>query len=118
MNVTAKPAITVEMGASPGQSWLVTPDAVDMTRPCAAGAAARRSPRNRRTSQLTPPRPRLLIVDMQNDFCAKGGWLHMPRHRHLPEPQADQTACVADRGLPRQRVPVDLGQLGRAQGSA
>ena len=26
MNVTAKPAKPVEMGASPGQSWLVTAD--------------------------------------------------------------------------------------------
>ena len=33
MNVAAKPPSPIEMGTGPGQSWLVTPDAVDMTRP-------------------------------------------------------------------------------------
>jgi ureidoacrylate peracid hydrolase len=75
MNVTAKPSIRVEMGASPSQSWLVTPDEVDMTRP---------PPRLRSLPIQAQPqnivvdaaKSALLIVDMQNDFCTEGGWLH------------------------------------------
>jgi nicotinamidase-related amidase len=48
MNVTAKPAVPVEMGTSPSQSWNITVDAAKSA---------------------------LLIVDMQNDFCTRGGWL-------------------------------------------
>jgi ureidoacrylate peracid hydrolase len=75
MNVTAKPNIPVGMGASPSQSWLVTPSEVDMTRP---------APRLRPLSIDAEPqnilvdaaKSALLIVDMQNDFCTEGGWLH------------------------------------------
>jgi nicotinamidase-related amidase len=75
MNVTAKPTTPVVMGTGPGQSWLVTPDAVDMTRP---------SPPMRPLSIQAEPqnivvdatKSALLIVDMQNDFCTEGGWLH------------------------------------------
>src|SRR4051812_30575704 len=66
--------LPVEMGAAPGQSWLVSRDTVDMTR-------AARPPR--RIAIAAEPqnividanKTALLIVDMQNDFCCKGGWL-------------------------------------------
>src|SRR5580704_13413178 len=75
MNVTAKPIKSVEMGAHPAQSWLVTRDEVDMTRP---------APQVRPLSIDAEPqnvivdaaKSALLIVDMQNDFCTEGGWLH------------------------------------------
>jgi ureidoacrylate peracid hydrolase len=75
MNVTAKPAAAAEMGARPGQSWLVTPDTVDMTRPSSPvrPLAIVAEPQN---IVVDAAKAALLIVDMQNDFCAEGGWLH------------------------------------------
>lgn len=64
----------VRMGASTGESWLVSPDLVDMTRPT-------RKPRPVRISAdpqsivVDSHKSALLIVDMQNDFCSKGGWM-------------------------------------------
>jgi ureidoacrylate peracid hydrolase len=75
MNVTAKSTKPVEMGASPGQSWLVTPEAVDMTRPAPAvrPLSIEAEPQN---IAVDAAKSALLIVDMQNDFCTEGGWLH------------------------------------------
>lgn len=64
----------VEMGAIAHQAWKVTPHLVDMTRP---------APPVRRLEIRAEPqdiavdahKSALLIVDMQNDFCTKGGWL-------------------------------------------
>jgi ureidoacrylate peracid hydrolase len=74
MNVTAKPATSVEMGARPSQSWKVTPDAVDMTRPAPPlrPLAISAEPQN---ITVDAAKSALLIVDMQNDFCTRGGWL-------------------------------------------
>jgi nicotinamidase-related amidase len=64
----------IEMGAAPGQSWLVSRDMVDMTR--AAGplraVSIAAEPQN---IIIDARKTALLIVDMQNDFCCKGGWL-------------------------------------------
>jgi ureidoacrylate peracid hydrolase len=75
MNVTAKPTKPVEMGASPGQSWLVTPDAVDMTRPAPA-VRPLSIDAEPQSVVVDAAKSALLIVDMQNDFCTEGGWLH------------------------------------------
>ena len=75
MNVTAKPkAMPVEMGAVPSQAWQVTPDAVDMTRPAPPlrPLTIDAEPQN---IVVDAAKSALLIVDMQNDFCSKGGWL-------------------------------------------
>ncbi|WP_416897106.1 MAG: cysteine hydrolase family protein [Minwuia sp.] len=63
------------MGAVEGQSWKVTPERVDMTRPA--------RPERRVAIDAEPQdiivdanKSALMIVDMQNDFCTKGGWLH------------------------------------------
>jgi nicotinamidase-related amidase len=66
--------LPVEMGAAPGQSWLVSRDTVDMTRkarpPRPLSVAA--EPQN---IVIDACKTALLIVDMQNDFCTRGGWL-------------------------------------------
>ena len=74
MNVTAKSAVPVEMGTNPSQSWKVTPDAVDMTRPAASvrPLAISAEPQD---ITVDAAKSALLIVDMQNDFCTEGGWL-------------------------------------------
>ncbi len=66
--------LPVEMGAAPGQSWLVSRDIVDMTRlarPLRAISIAA-EPQN---IVIDANKTALLIVDMQNDFCSRGGWL-------------------------------------------
>jgi ureidoacrylate peracid hydrolase len=74
MNVTAKSAVPVEMGTNPSQSWKVTPDAVDMTRPPLAVQPLKISAEPQNIT-VDAAKSALLIVDMQNDFCSKGGWL-------------------------------------------
>jgi len=63
------------MGAAPGSTWQVTPDHVDMTRPAPSvrpmGLAA-----EPQALTIDAAKTALLIVDMQNDFCTEGGWLH------------------------------------------
>jgi ureidoacrylate peracid hydrolase len=64
----------VEVGAVPSQAWRVTPDVVDMTRPAppVETLAIAAEPQN---IIVDAAKVALLIVDMQNDFCTKGGWL-------------------------------------------
>lgn len=63
------------MGQHPSQGWLVTDDHVDMTRPAKPlrplGFAA-----EPQSVSVDVNKTALLIVDMQNDFCSEGGWLH------------------------------------------
>ncbi|MGE0844924.1 MAG: cysteine hydrolase family protein [Flavobacteriaceae bacterium] len=62
------------MGARSNEAWTVTRDTVDMSRPALP---------MRRTKIAAEPqdivvdasKTALLIVDMQNDFCAPGGWM-------------------------------------------
>lgn len=63
------------MGAAPGSTWLVTPDHVDMTRPAPAVRPLRLTAEPQNLT-LDAAKTALLIVDMQNDFCTEGGWLH------------------------------------------
>src|ERR1700722_19792805 len=66
--------LPVEMGAAPGQSWLVSRDTVDMTRKARPlrSVSIAAEPQN---IVIDANKTALLIVDMQNDFCTKGGWL-------------------------------------------
>ncbi len=75
MNVTAKPTKPVEMGARQGQSWLVTSDVVDVTRPAPA-VRPWSIDAEPQSVIVDAAKSALLIVDMQNDFCNEGGWLH------------------------------------------
>lgn len=74
MNATTKQVAPVEMGACAGQSWKVTADTIDMTRPAPSvrPIAISAEPQN---IVVDARKSALLIVDMQNDFCTKGGWL-------------------------------------------
>jgi nicotinamidase-related amidase len=64
----------VVMGATPEQAWRVSPDLVDMTRP-ARPVRARRIAAEPQSIVVDADKSALVIVDMQNDFCTKGGWL-------------------------------------------
>jgi len=66
---------TRQMGATKSQAWQVTPDCVDMTREAAPvrRLAMAAEPQN---IVIDAHKTALLIVDMQNDFCSEGGWLH------------------------------------------
>jgi nicotinamidase-related amidase len=64
----------IPLGSAIRNRWQVSRDLVDMTRP---------SPPVRRLSFPAEPqhvvvdlaRSAMLVIDMQNDFCARGGWL-------------------------------------------
>jgi nicotinamidase-related amidase len=64
----------IPLGPSPHNSWQVSNNAADLVRrtppPVAIDIAAEPQ---RLTFDLR--RSALIVVDMQNDFCAKGGWL-------------------------------------------
>jgi len=65
----------VLMGLDPSQGWLVKPDSVDMTRP-AKPLRALAIPAEPQSIVIDASKTALLVVDMQNDFCTEGGWLH------------------------------------------
>lgn len=65
------------MGARPGASqWLVGKHTVDMTR---AARPVRRVELAAMPQQIVVDAGKLamVVIDMQNDFCAKGGWLDL-----------------------------------------
>lgn len=66
----------VDMGATDGQSWRVSRDQVDLSRPPKQVQAVRldSEPQN---IVVDLAKSALLIIDMQNDFCTKGGWMDM-----------------------------------------
>ena len=63
-----------EMGATPSNAWQVTPDLVDMSRP-AKPVRRMRLDAQPQAIVVDVNKSALLIVDMQNDFCSKGGWM-------------------------------------------
>jgi len=63
------------MGQSPSQGWLVTEDHVDMTRPSLPVRPLDLAAEPQSVT-IDANKTALLIVDMQNDFCTEGGWLH------------------------------------------
>lgn len=75
VQLNAQPAEPLLMGQSPSQGWLVTEDHVDMTRPAKPVRVLQFSAEPQSIS-IDAAKTALLIVDMQNDFCTEGGWLH------------------------------------------
>ena len=65
---------SVTMGAVAGHAWQVSARTVDMTRkaPAVRALAIDADPQN---IVVDANKSALLIVDMQNDFCATGGWI-------------------------------------------
>jgi ureidoacrylate peracid hydrolase len=102
--VTAKMTKPVEMGAHPAQSWLVTRDKVDMTRPAppVRPLSIEAEPQN---IVVDAAKAALLIVDMQNDFCTEGGWLHSrgidvsPNRRPI-KPLRSLILAFREKGIP------------------
>lgn len=64
----------IPLGSAPATQWRVSSDMVDMTRtvppprPLAVAAEPQRL-------VIDVGRSAIVVIDMQNDFCAKGGWL-------------------------------------------
>jgi ureidoacrylate peracid hydrolase len=71
----AQVASPLLMGQSPSQGWLVSEDHVDMTRP-AEPVRPLSFAAEPQSITIDANKTALLIVDMQNDFCTEGGWLH------------------------------------------
>ncbi|AEQ52385.1 cysteine hydrolase family protein [Pelagibacterium halotolerans] len=70
-----EPAEPLLMGHDASQGWLVTDTHVDMSRP---SRTYRPLDIDAEPQSITidASKTALLIVDMQNDFCTEGGWLH------------------------------------------
>ena len=114
MNVTAKPASPVEMGTNPGQSWMVTPETVDMTRPAppVRPLAMAAEPQN---ITVDAAKSALLIVDMQNDFCTRGGWLDSRGIDVSPNRKPIQPLASLIERFPSKWHPGCVGELGSTQ---
>jgi nicotinamidase-related amidase len=72
--MTKNPLTPHSLGLARGQRWLVNPEHVDMSAPLAPPRPLtfNASPQN---VTLDLERSALIVIDMQNDFCAKGGWV-------------------------------------------
>jgi nicotinamidase-related amidase len=97
--------LPVEMGAVPGQSWLVSCQTVDMTRrarplrPLSIAA----EPQN---IVIDAHKTALMIVDMQNDFCCKGGWLDSRGIDVSPNRKPIEPIIRLVAALRRQSIPI------------
>jgi len=63
-----------QMGSIPSQSWQVDADEVDMTRPAPPVRPLAIDAEPQRIV-VDGNKTALVVVDMQNDFCTKGGWM-------------------------------------------
>ncbi|HSW18589.1 MAG TPA: cysteine hydrolase family protein [Ramlibacter sp.] len=95
----------VELGAGPGFKWRVNARHVDMAAPAAAPRplTIHAEPQ---TVTMDLGRTAIIVIDMQNDFCAKNGWVD-----HLGVDYSPDRAPIAplQRLLPRLReaqVPI------------
>ncbi len=64
----------IPIGPSPRNTWRVSAQAVDLTRP---DLPARRVSIPARPKRITfdLARTAIIVIDMQNDFCHRDGWL-------------------------------------------
>lgn len=83
------------MGQSESEGWVVTADHVDMTRP-PKPVRAMHLDAEPQSITIDANKTALLIVDMQNDFCTEGGWLHSRGIDISPnrKPIAPLKACI------------------------
>lgn len=77
MSVAPKPGEqpAILMGQDASRGWQVSHDHVDMSRP-ARPLRPLFLDAEPQTVTVDANKTALLIVDMQNDFCTQGGWLH------------------------------------------
>lgn len=75
LKMKSKQTDSILMGLDPSQGWKVTADHVDMTRP-AKELRPLKLEADPQSITIDASKTALLIVDMQNDFCTEGGWLH------------------------------------------
>jgi nicotinamidase-related amidase len=95
----------VSLGSAPSNRWRVSKDRADLTRPPMPPrpVSVAAQPQNL-TFDLA--RSAMIVIDMQNDFCAKGGWLD---HIGVDVTPARAPIAPLNRLLPRLRaagVPV------------
>ncbi len=64
-----------ELGSAPHTSWQVSPDHADLRRPVVPARPVRVAALPQALT-LDLARCAMVVIDMQNDFCAEGGWLH------------------------------------------
>jgi nicotinamidase-related amidase len=64
----------VPLGSAPATQWRVSGDLVDMIRPTAPPCPVRVAAEPQHLV-IDLSRTAIIAIDMQNDFCTKGGWL-------------------------------------------
>src|SRR5262244_2871800 len=62
------------LGSAPGYKWIVKADHVDMSQP-APEPRVLTIKAEPQTITVDLLRTAMIVVDMQNDFCAEGGWV-------------------------------------------
>jgi ureidoacrylate peracid hydrolase len=62
------------LGARPGAEWSVTKARVDMSRPARPVRAIELAAQPQAIT-IDAGKTAMIVIDMQNDFCTKGGWL-------------------------------------------
>jgi nicotinamidase-related amidase len=71
----SRPETPLLMGRDASQGWLVSKTHVDMSRP-ARPLRPLHIAAEPQSITIDANKTALLIVDMQNDFCSEGGWMH------------------------------------------
>lgn len=96
----SSPKFPLLMGQHESQGWLVEPEHVDMTRP-PKPVRPLKLDAEPQSITIDANKSALLIVDMQNDFCTEGGWLHSrgidisPNRKPIEPLRASIDACRA-----------------------
>src|SRR5205814_3741346 len=67
--------MAIAMGSHAANRWLVSKEEVDLSRPQARAPHKVRIAAEPQNVAIDAGRTALIVVDMQNDFCAKGGYL-------------------------------------------
>ena len=89
----------VELGSGPGFKWRVNARHVDMAAPPAPPRPLTFDAEPQ-TVTMDLGRTAMIVIDMQNDFCAKGGWVD---HLGLDYSPDRRPIAPLQRLLPRAR---------------